>query len=341
MYIPFRTLGHILKETFKKSSDDRKFSRRDLLVGCLELSVLGAGAGIVHGLLRSPEQTLANKLLEEFPSEIPGAYEVKKQAVVGAKYCLVHIKQMHDIKNMTPEMKQNINRVQDDIYKILSYLIDNCGLSEVYDEGLSRGHEVLVECFSNLERIGEKIHTKHEDLIREKIESLEFEANRTVNYEFKTPEEFNAYKHDLREQIKKLKEINLPKAVEYDGQHALEKANKKRNKSAVERLVDEEKITIKCSETGVANMLAGDVVEQRQRGENVPDELYRQVVHDLREQIVLKIIDINKDSLAVVVYGGAHCFSNDINGWNKENPDKKFSLIEIWPVTYKALRTKK
>ena len=341
MYIPFRTLGHILKETFEKSSDNRKISRRDLLVGGLELGVLGAGAVIVHGLLRSPEQTLANKLLKEFPSEIPGAYEVKKQAVVGAKYCLVHIKQMHDAKNMTPEMKQDINRVQDDIYKILSYLIDNCGLSEVYDEGLTLGFEALVEGMSNLERIGEKTHTKHEDLIREKIESLEIESNRTVNYEFKTPEEFNAYKHDLREQIKKLKEIDLPKAVEYDGQQALEKVNKKLNKSAVGRLIDEERITVKSSETMIANALASEVVEEKRMGKNVSDELYQQAIFDLREQIVLKIIDINKDSLAVVVYGGAHRFGNDINGWNKENPDKKFSLIEIWPAAYKELRTKK
>ena len=54
-------------------------------------------------------------------------------------------------------------------------------------------------------------------------------------------------------------------------------------------------------------------------------------IHKNREDVVLKKIASQDSSLAIVVYGSGHTWKDNIREWNFDNPDKKFSLIEISP----------
>jgi hypothetical protein len=55
---------------------------------------------------------------------------------------------------------------------------------------------------------------------------------------------------------------------------------------------------------------------------------------DSREDYVLNKISQKNSPLCLLIYGGGHNFRNNIKKWNKTNPEKKFSLIEITPENY-------
>ena len=56
--------------------------------------------------------------------------------------------------------------------------------------------------------------------------------------------------------------------------------------------------------------------------------------HEEREDFILKLISKNKDEKAVVVFGGAHCWKNNIKRWNRRHKNERFSLIEVVPENY-------
>lgn len=53
-----------------------------------------------------------------------------------------------------------------------------------------------------------------------------------------------------------------------------------------------------------------------------------------REDFPIKTIAEYESPVVVGVYGARHDFKNNIETWNKNNPDKKFSLIVITPKSY-------
>ena len=55
---------------------------------------------------------------------------------------------------------------------------------------------------------------------------------------------------------------------------------------------------------------------------------------DCSENDVLKILANNSIPVKVFVYGGRHRFYNNIERWNRENPEQKYSMIEITPESY-------
>lgn len=56
------------------------------------------------------------------------------------------------------------------------------------------------------------------------------------------------------------------------------------------------------------------------------------------EDLVLKTISQDAGLLDVLVFDGAYSFEDNINKWNLDNPDKKYSLIEVTPVNYSPVR---
>lgn len=65
-------------------------------------------------------ETIVKKDFDSFPLEILGAGSVKKYETEGAKYCLVHIKQVHVTPQMSVEARLMTGKVQSDIYSIIS-----------------------------------------------------------------------------------------------------------------------------------------------------------------------------------------------------------------------------
>ncbi len=96
---------------------------------------------------------------ESFPKEIPGAKRVDKYETPGAKYCLVHVRNIHPLVSgsfLTQDQRAiaslydklfSRKQVQEEIYQILSYLVDNYALREVYQEGITPDKETSINEF--------------------------------------------------------------------------------------------------------------------------------------------------------------------------------------------------
>ena len=94
-------------------------------------------ASIIPSLLE--QKTAANQYLHNFPINIPGAGTITRYEVDGATRCLVHIRQLHrpplNDSRFGKKRTQTIE-VQQDIYNILSHLIQKSELTNVYEEGI-------------------------------------------------------------------------------------------------------------------------------------------------------------------------------------------------------------
>jgi len=115
---------------------------------------------------------------------------------------------------------------------------------------------------------------------------------------------------------------------------------------ATGKLFVEGKINIKGTELLNDNELAKIIryLTKRKAGREALDD---------REDSVLELIVKNKDTRAVVVFGAKHAwggkqsfgdvyslegresYKDNIYEWNLKNPDKKFSLIEVIPNSYR------
>lgn len=88
--------------------------------------------------------TDANKFLRDFPKEINGAKDIRKYEIRGAKKCLVHVLQSHFVNpggDFYTDRKnyKEVNKVQKDIYLLLTDLKSKIGLKSVISEGTFEG----------------------------------------------------------------------------------------------------------------------------------------------------------------------------------------------------------
>ncbi len=215
--------------------------------------------------------TEANLRIREFPSEIPGARLVQKYEFKGATCSLVHIGQIHWAKGLNEDELKGVEQVQDNIYLIISFLIENHSLRYVYNEGVSE--EIIA------------------------IEELE-EVTKTRKDKGK-----------------------------------IEPAGEQKTRfDAVKRLKKEGRLDIRPAERLDVFLATGRLTEGYQKGEIPFDMLF--TIHEIREDNLLEFIVSDGNVFAVTVFGGAHKWLNNIMRWNRDNPDRKLSLIEVTPEDY-------
>lgn len=274
-----------------------------LLVGCRSIESLEQNT-----LEQNKEQTNTGRFFREFPEEIEMAGYVKKFGSGNAKYCLIHVLQMHvssfdrkdpyssctDEKNL-----ENINLVQNDIYDILLQLKYNFGISGVYQEGLHRDEKIWDE--RNPRR---KLFYYLEYPQKELVEETEF-----WNYKFNL-EKKEKYKRILEEKLR-LKETLGERYPFLAGASFL--------------MADDDLLRLKYGENG--DFYKEGLKSNLSFGAEKNN-------HELRENALLEMIEKNRDETAVVVFGGAHCWKNNIRKWNKMHQNEGFSLIEIVPESY-------
>ncbi len=295
-----------------------KLSRRDFLkVGLAGALSLSAGGIWVY---REHNKTLANKLLEGFPEKIPGVIEVLKQGVRGAAKTLVHVRQKHlvdGIKEGSDEWKE-INRVQNDVYKILDYLHSHNNVNLVYVEGLSPEFMELVRGEKEITRLIDK--SNHRSI--SEIESeLQDERKLGLSAYFRFPDDKNAlerYKAELS---------HLKKELEEEKPYQMARG-------AAEKLFYEGKISIVPAETLAGNVYGGLIADEVRGKREVNSEEYNFAVKQNRENIALDIISRSQNPLDVIVFGGGHYFGDNINEWNGKHSNQKYSLIEVTPESY-------
>ncbi len=120
-----------------------------VLSGCQKVSHVNSYMNYKHLINQesvSLERTIGEKTLLDFPKEIPGAESVETYLAPTSNYCLVHIRQTHLTENNSKGELEKIKKVQDNIYQILSFLIENYNIKKVYEEGIIIGSHVKNSC---------------------------------------------------------------------------------------------------------------------------------------------------------------------------------------------------
>jgi hypothetical protein len=60
----------------------------------------------------------------------------------------------------------------------------------------------------------------------------------------------------------------------------------------------------------------------------------RKTSTEAREDLLLELVAERGNQLALTTFGSGHSWANNIENWNVENPDQKFSLIEVTTRSY-------
>jgi hypothetical protein len=228
-----------------------------------------------------PEITEANKYLRGFPEQIRGAGKIEKHETLGAKYCLVHVKQTHFVnlgagkldpsalKFYESQMLEPANKIQKDLADILISFISE-GRKEIYSEGL---------CSS---------YTSSQSALEYSIRNSHIAKKLGI-----TPNEV-------------MKKYPYISGAEYI-----------------------------LSATGNVKLLPAD---SRELNATALRTKTKKAMCDDREDHFLKTMADSGKTSSIVVYGSAHNFYDNIELWNKKNPDKKISLIEVVPKSYSEVK---
>lgn len=121
---------------------------RKLIAGTLA-GIVGLGTYLQFG--RPSIEGVVKREFDSFPTEIEGAKSVKKYETEGAKYCLVHVRQSHG-GFYSQASESEVTAVQNDVYNILSHLVESKGLKEVYLEGIDSKSDDLIT-LANIKKI--------------------------------------------------------------------------------------------------------------------------------------------------------------------------------------------
>lgn len=263
-----------------------------------------------------------NKLLMNFPNKIRGAKSIDKYLTPGAKYCMMHIRQSHLIENPSKAEFKEIEEVQENIYFILSNIVQKYNVEKIYDEGLTESFAPIKNLCAN---ISYRINRLNESRDSNTNKMIFLDKISLGKFKEESPALYNNYlffqKNIKYDAIYKLaSEINNLEIVAADDAKALEKAN-----YMYDRL----------KRFGFFRWFT-----ERKKSFNS--------IRENRENIFLNIASKQENPLVVVTYGAKHawggkfsCGKNYSRGidsicdniweWNSNNPDKKFSLIEITP----------
>jgi len=324
-----------------------KNKRRPIFVGILAGSILlnscvnlkptyKLGTQKACEISTQQDITKANRLLLDFPDKIPGALSIDKYLTPKAEYCLVHIYQRH-LHPDFPENKPKVKKVQDNIYLILSYLINNNNLSMVYGEGINDFNISRLEIERAYFYLQEFI--PRNDILEKKVKkTLDKWGPEEWLLDKWGPEEWlrEFYIRD-RNQIKETLSYNAVNRLYFEGKIEIRPA--------------EEQETQRNAD--LAMFFLGENLKIANTNIPAPRKEFLCGVMDDRENALLRIISEQENSLCVTVYGGAHAWGgkkscgrvyslkgrtsleDNLKKWNEKNPDKKFSLIEVLPVDYK------
>ena len=274
-------------------------SRRNFLRnGLFGAGVLALSAG---GIWYNQRETLANKLFDDFPNEITGAREVEKHKIIDAEKTLVHVRQVHVIDGVMP------------LEEVLS--------DEEHTKEEKRGYaKNIVNRFREISDCQKDIYSILDYLIQNNGLKEVYSEGVSLDTEDK-----------VTSMARELCDLEIERifSLGYFGDKLDEKTRKLLQliPGADRNLAARGKIKIKGCETDSLNNLT-------QMAMNVDRKLYEEG-NNLRENTALELISRNKTPLNVLVYGGAHQFGNNIDEWNEQHPDKRYSLIEVTPKSYR------
>lgn len=288
--------------------------------------------------------TDANKRLLGFPNEIPGAARVVKFYSPGATKIGVHIRQIHDHKGSNEEYKQEVRQVHANISEILKFLHFNEEVDSVYSEGVTVKEERELNKTLSKER-----NRRLRNILRSTgdYQIQHFFSPKLMN------EEIHIYDAEAQQRLRS-EEPTFPKDSE---------KQKKLRLEAAEQVATNYPVAVRGTDTDVVLgamhwlnlMRATSFGRMTEEQEFVTMNFYL----NKREDLVLDLLAANEEEMSVIVYGAGHQFAdsteenmamsremnakekepidlnkyieNNVQKWNDENEDEKFSWIEITP----------
>ena len=308
------------------------------------LVIVGILTIVYVDILPIHNKSRANDLMENFPTEIAGASKIEKFSAKDATDVIIHVRQTHDGKNITPELMEQISKIQDDIYQILSKLIESYPNGSIYDEGRYDGIEAKLKSKDKFKDFVRE--NKSTDSIIDKLRAEVADYEKQIEY---LKDDAECYKksdapNSTKGMIADLREILVVKKKLEETKNNLNDLIKAKfyDLSATRRLERDKKIEIKSPETKFSNRRAAaimDALEKAYKGEKgkkaIDDPLFAQVIQEEREDLALSLMaQDNSAGPKVIVFGAAHDFTNNIGEWNSIKGNKKFALIVITPNSY-------
>jgi len=260
------------------------------------------------------------KLLRDFPNKIPGAAEVNKYPVPGAQRVLIHIWQMHYASGLSDDQLSELLKIQGNIYSILSYLIENHDLKEVYAEGVTSDNFETITLTMNLLT---DIESDDPEVRQEGLSNRKKISN--LNPEF---DAYFAYMYNLMHHITyfRLAREGKLKLLAGDDNELLKMAEAPPGSAQIVKQLQAYSVTER-RENFVLKTVAED------------DSLLSVLVYGSSHMFGGKEIcgegyicsaEINGRGEGLLFFNPVNNVDN-IAVWNSERPDNKFSLIEIIP----------
>lgn len=232
---------------------------------------------------------------------------------------------------MTEEERPRIAASQADIEKIISHAMgdERFHFQELLDEG--RADTALGQLSRSVSSQAKALNT---NLTKLEVDGLALDLRQHEDLlsiyerekEITDPSDLPALEEKMeecRKGIQKAKEGLRKIAKELQEQIAKDKEWLELH--AVDRLEKDKGLKVVGAETVKSNIHASEIAETADYA------THSKVVMENREDIALKIAAIRGLDVSWCLYGAAHNFRDAIRRWNKKNPDKMFSLLEITP----------
>ncbi|MDO8594226.1 MAG: hypothetical protein Q7R93_01785 [bacterium] len=264
-----------------------------------------------------------NPLHSLIPKGMPEVASVKTYYEPESLCTLIHLRQIHSVSRVEPtvEGKNQLDRVQREIYTIALSLKTNAGLQDFYAEGVTEAN--LPEIMMSIERrkevdafakqagefhkvakeIGALAHMLEAGLGRTSRPPARLEVTNAAPE--KSDEGLTYIKlvveggMTLRPAESEETEVRSARAI----QTAFTDVLTKKDLSAIERIKDDPRVTV-----------------------DRENELLRLLAKDHANGVLT-------NGTALAIYGGLHDFEKRVRNWNKTN-HLKFSLITVTPRSY-------
>jgi hypothetical protein len=285
-------------------------SRRNLLA-------MAGAAAVTLGKLG--DDTDADRAYKKLSIAIPGIARREYFPQQNASCCLVHIEQVHAPLEVSLTQALTIYKVHSHICSSLSYLQDTCGITGVYDEGLTAASLPPYRRLLALGRAFKEVYDNPTAEGMQRLRTLRLLDLQHTLEELKTQDEVPENIKNTDYLVKEIQFLQSGPSTSLVGHFAKIKPIILAQLGAVGRMAVDGKLEARISEDDRAS---------RRRLQ----QTYGGAANDQQEteDHLLWLIAKQQEPLAVTVFGGGHCLRDNVIRWNAQHRDS-FSLIELQP----------
>ncbi|GEM_PF-2909531 len=266
------------------------------------------------------QPTPAKQAYDSFPWQVGSAIVHKQVEVQQPAYCIIHVRQIHEIPNMSTKEEAEIESVQDSIYNILKELIEKTNCHTVYMEGATEKRAQIIQlCIEKTRLLNERDSVRMDEL---------YESS-SVHHSLLEYAAGTGFEHKLKKDLDLiLKELfMLQQQREY---RSVFWTNFSAYNAAV-RIAFEDSVVLQGAELEKEAIAAQENLKVAKKKRRWSEHF---LLMDNRENAFLHIMEKQQQPVLLTVYGKAHDFSDNIHDWNRLHSSRKACLIQVTPEDY-------